>query len=66
MEVATMRSAKNQAHSLTKTPAVEGAAAPDLASLGLLEDDGAEDTAVRARPTEVTEEEPPASCPLVS
>jgi RNA polymerase primary sigma factor len=60
MEVATMRSAKNQAHPLTKTPAVEGAAAPDLASLGLLEDDGAEDTAVRARPTEVTEEEPAA------
>ena len=60
MEVATMRSTKNQAHSLTKAPAVEGAAAPDLASLGLLEDDGTEDTAVRARPTEVTEEEPTA------
>jgi RNA polymerase primary sigma factor len=36
------------------------AAAPDLASVGLLEDDPAEETAVRPRPTDLTTEEEPA------
>ena len=39
---------------------VTGAAAPDLASLGLLDDDATEDTAVRARPTTEIVEEPTA------
>jgi len=37
-----------------------GAAAPDLASLGLLEDDQAEETAVRPRPKDLVEDEAPA------
>jgi RNA polymerase primary sigma factor len=39
---------------------VTGAAAPDLASLGLLDDDATEDTAVRARPTTEIVDEPSA------
>ena len=38
-------------------PLATGAAAPDLASLGLLDDDATEDTAVRARPTSEAIEE---------
>jgi len=58
MEGASMRSTKNHAHNLVKAAPIEGGgAAPDLASLGLLEDDSTEETAVRPRPTEFVEEE---------
>ena len=53
-----MRSTKNHAQNLVKAAPIEGAAAPDLATLGLLEDDGAEETAVRPRPTDIIDEEP--------
>jgi RNA polymerase primary sigma factor len=58
MEGASMRSTKNHAQNLVKAAPIEGVAAPDLAALGLLEDDGAEETAVRPRPTEVIDDEP--------
>ena len=54
-----MRSSKNLAHNLVKAAPV-AAAAPDIASLGLLEDDGAEETAIRPRPTEPLDDEPAA------
>ena len=53
-----MRSTKNHAQNLVKAAPIEGVAAPDLAALGLLEDDGAEETAVRPRPTEPIDDEP--------
>jgi len=53
-----MRSTKNHAQNLVKAAPIEGVAAPDLAALGLLEDDGAEETAVRPRPTEIIDDEP--------
>jgi RNA polymerase primary sigma factor len=60
-EGATMRSTKNNAQAVAKAaPSLEGAAAPELASIGLMEDDAAEDTAVRPRPTEVVDDEPAA------
>ena len=56
-----MRSTKNHPQAVAKPAApLEGAAAPDLATLGLMEDDTAEDTAVRPRPTELVEDEPAA------
>jgi hypothetical protein len=58
MEGASMRSSKNHAQNLVKAAPIEGVAAPDLAALGLLEDDGVEDMAVRSRPTEVIDDEP--------
>ena len=60
-EGASMRSTKNHPQAVAKPAApLEGAAAPDLATLGLMEDDAAEDTAVRPRPTELVEDEPAA------
>ena len=60
-EGASMRSTKNHPQAVAKPAApLEGAAAPDLATLGLMEDDTAEDTAVRPRPTELVEDEPAA------
>ncbi len=51
-----MRSTKNQPHTVVKAAVpIEGAAAPDLDALGLLEDDSTEETAVRPRPTEPAE-----------
>ena len=56
-----MRSTKNHPQAVVKAAVpLEGAAAPDLATLGLMEDDAAEDTAVRPRPTDVVDEEPAA------
>jgi RNA polymerase primary sigma factor len=58
---ASMRSTKNHPQAVVKAAApLEGAAAPDLATLGLMEDDAAEETAVRPRPTEAVEDEPAA------
>ncbi|MFO0763088.1 MAG: sigma-70 family RNA polymerase sigma factor [Byssovorax sp.] len=57
MESTGMRSSKNAAQNLVKT-APASAPTTDLASLGLLEDDATEDTAVRPRQIEVLEEEP--------
>jgi len=55
-EGATMRSTKNHPQPAVKAAVpIEGAAAPDLHALGLLEDDSAEETAVRQRPTELTD-----------
>ncbi len=54
-----MRSSKNLAQNLVKAAPV-AAPTTDLASLGLLEDDGAEETAIRPRPTEPIDEEPAA------
>jgi RNA polymerase primary sigma factor len=57
LEGATMRS-KNNVSALSKpqakAPLIDagGATAPDLAALGLLEDDASEETAVRVRPVE--------------
>jgi RNA polymerase primary sigma factor len=51
-----MRSTKNHPQTVVKAAApIEGAAAPDLDTLGLLEDDSAEETAVRSRPTELAD-----------
>jgi RNA polymerase primary sigma factor len=59
-EGAIMRSTKNHAVVKAAAAPLEGAAAPDLATLSLMDDDGAEDTAVRTRPTEVVDDEPAA------
>jgi RNA polymerase primary sigma factor len=59
MEGAGMRSSKNLAQNLVKAAPVAAPTA-DLASIGLLEDDGAEETAIRPRPTEVLDDEPAA------
>jgi RNA polymerase primary sigma factor len=57
-----MRSTKSHPQPAVKAAApLEGAAAPDLDALGLLEDDSSEETAVRPRPTELTEPEEPAA-----
>ena len=59
--VTTMRALKGHTPSLIKGDSIHagGAAAPDLAAIGLLEDDGAEETQVRTRPVDLVEDEPP-------
>jgi RNA polymerase primary sigma factor len=54
-EGATMRSTKNHPQTVVKAASIEGAAAPDLEAMGLLEDDAPEETAVRSRPTELAD-----------
>jgi hypothetical protein len=54
-----MRAAKNQLTAVQGESFDQGAAAPDLASIGLLDDDGSEETAVRARPAEIAREPSP-------
>ena len=61
-EGVSMRSTKNHPQAVAKAAAapLEGAAAPDLAALSLMDDDSAEETAVRPRPTEIVDDEPAA------
>ncbi len=55
-----MRASKGHAPNMMKAePLVNGAVAPDLAAIGLLDDDAPEETAVRARPAEIIEDDPP-------
>ena len=55
-----MRSTKNHAQNLVKNAPSEAAVAPDLGALAVIEDEGTEETAVRARPTDVIDDEPAA------
>jgi RNA polymerase primary sigma factor len=60
-EGASMRSTKNHPQTVVKPAApIEGAAAPDLGAVDLLEDDSTEETAVRPRPAEIETVEEPA------
>jgi RNA polymerase primary sigma factor len=55
-----MRSTKNHSQSLVKNASSESTTTPEIAALGVIEDEGTEETAVRARPADVVEDEPSA------
>ena len=53
-----MRSTKNHSQSLVKNASSESTATPEIGALGLLEDEGTDETAVRARPADIIDDEP--------